>query len=334
MDKYFKKLKGKRVRQFLTNSRFIIVSVGLFSISLGVMMTVAYWINFSNRPFILVGDQINLQSANININPPTAQAQEIPKQSVIVTRDIPAPTFTGEGVLAIDYDTNQILYQKNIHKRLSPASTTKVMTGLVAVDQFQQGDTLTVMPEDMVGGSTMGLNVGEKLSFRGLLYGMLLNSGNDAAYTVASNYPGGLPAFIVAMNSRVQQLNLTDTHFQNPAGLDDPNHYSSAYDLSVIAKAAVEHPSLARVVATRETEVTTLDKSKLHELKNVNQLLNEPGVMGIKTGFTEIAGENLVGLVERDGHKVITVILKSNDRFGETKALMDWVYKNYSWTTQ
>lgn len=259
--------------------------------------------------------------------------EQIQKKKItkIVDNKIEIPKFSSTAVLAMDVKSDQILYQKNIHLRLSPASTTKIMTGIISVNYFKPADILTVNPSDHVIGSSMGLNIGEKLSFRSLLYGMMLNSGNDASYTIASNFPGGLSGFIEQMNAKAAELHLKDTHFENPAGFDSPGHFSSAYDLGLIAKEAISSPQLSRVVATKETFVSAWDKSYLHDLKNLNILLDEEGVLGIKTGSSEKAGENFVGLVERDNHRVITVVLGSNDRFGETKTLMDWVYQNYSW---
>jgi D-alanyl-D-alanine carboxypeptidase len=249
----------------------------------------------------------------------------------IVSGGIQEPAFTAGAALAEDLDTGEILYQKNINQKMSPASTTKIMTAVVASEYFQPYTVLTVNPGDTVAGSSMDLTVGEQLTFENLLYGMLLNSGNDAAFTIADNYPGGLSAFIIKMNEKADQLGLTNTHFQNPAGFDSPNHYSSASDLSIIAKEAIKDPNLAKIFATKQATVTTTDGTKAHNLFNLNELLSKNGVIGIKTGYTEIAGENFVGLVDRNGHKVLTVILNSTDRFGETKSLMDWVYDNFSW---
>lgn len=251
----------------------------------------------------------------------------------ITSHNVPIPEFTASAVIAQDFDTGQILYQKNTDLKLAPASTTKVMTALVGEEYFQPASELIAYSEALVGGSSMGLSGGERLTYRSLLYGMLLNSGNDAAFVIAANYPGGINAFIQRMNDKSKELGLKNTHFTNPAGFDDPNHYSSAADLAVIAKEAVHDPQLSRIVATRETSIVSLDKTSLHSLKNLNKLLTEDGVIGIKTGFTENAGESFVGLVDRNGHKVITVVLNSKDRFGETKTLMDWVYKNYTWDT-
>lgn len=297
-----------------------------------VFMVVVTLLTFFPKLIYLAEKKLLVSAENPGENSQILEEQVQRKKVLkIVSNGIESPKFNSTAVLALDADSNEILFQKNINLRLAPASTTKIMTALVAVNYFKPADILTVNPADRVIGSTMGLNIGEKLSFRSLLYGMLLNSGNDAAFTIASNFSGGLQGFIEQMNAKVSQLNLKDTHFEDPAGFDSDGHYSSAYDLAMIAKEAINNPQLSRVVATKETFVSAWDKSYLHDLKNLNVLLSERGVLGIKTGSSEKAGGNFVGLVERDHHRVITVVLHSNDRFGETKQLMDWVYQNYSW---
>ena len=205
------------------------------------------------------------------------------------------------------------------------------MTAVVASDYFQQSQILTVTDASLVGGSNMGLKAGEQLTFRSLLYGMLLNSGNDAAYTIAANFPGGVNAFVNAMNQKAKSLGLVNTHFDNPAGFDSSNHFSSAFDLAKIAALASENPQLSRAFAARQATVASTDLVTIHLLKNLNKLLGLPGVIGMKTGTTPEARENLVGLVERDNHKILTVVLGSEDRFGETQKLMDWAYANFRW---
>ncbi|MFH1536262.1 MAG: D-alanyl-D-alanine carboxypeptidase, partial [Patescibacteria group bacterium] len=181
-------------------------------------------------------------------------------------------------------------------------------------------------------GSRVGLFNGEDLSFRSLLYGMLLNSGNDAAFTLAENYPGGILGFVSAMNKKVLELGLQNTHFDNPAGFDSPNHYSSASDLAKITQEALKDSTLTRIFATKETNIVSLDKKYTHQLFNLNKLLEKVrGVVGVKTGTTEEAKENLVTLVERDGRKILLVVLGSNDRFLETTRLIDWVDSNFAW---
>lgn len=259
-----------------------------------------------------------------------AQSVVTPKHRII-SKNLVSPQFSAGGVIAIDIDTDQILYEKNIHQRLSPASTTKIMTALTAVDSYNLGEVLEVKPEALVSGSSMNLSSGEHITVRSLLYGMMLNSGNDAAYALATSYPAGYSSFVSKMNEKALLLGLKDTNFENPAGFDSLNHYSSAYDMSVIARLLIRNPQVSKIVSTTDTQVTSVDNTHVHNLRNLNKLLGQDGVIGIKTGFTEKAGENLVGLVDRNGHKVLTVVLASNDRFGETKSLMDWVYANYEW---
>lgn len=318
-------------KRVLNRIKFLLLALIIFIAAIAILLASGKLVDLSEKRITLVADQLNIQSSNIPNLVQKAQAKEAPKSLKITQKGVKPPEFSGLAVLVQDWETGTILDSKNIHTRLSPASTTKLMTALVGVSSYQLGDILSVRPGDLVSGSSMGLHVGETVTFRGLLYGMLLNSGNDAAFAIASNYPGGVNAFIGAMNQKARQLNLADTNFLNPAGFDGNGHYSSAFDLAKIAHEVVNNGQLAKIVATKETSVLAMDRSKEHFLHNLNQLLDEPGVIGIKTGFTEKSGENLIGLVERNNHKVLTVVLGSKDRFGETKRLMDWVYSNFVW---
>lgn len=255
------------------------------------------------------------------------------KQPVITieSAQIATPSVSAYGVYAIDMDLGDELLAKNSQIKLSMASTTKIMTALVAADYFKSGQVLTVPKEALVGGSSMDLLAGEQMTFRSLLYGMLLNSGNDAAYTIAYNYTGGMSNFISQMNERAVQMGLKNTRFQNPAGFDNYEHYTTAEDMTQIAKVFTKDPLLAKIVSTKNTSVLSFDKSQQHLLTNLNKLLGQGGVVGIKTGTTDASGENLVTLVERDGHRILIVLLNSRDRFGETKQIIDWIFTNYSW---
>lgn len=251
-----------------------------------------------------------------------------------VAANLPLPLVSSRAVFIKDLDTDTILYQKDANVPLPIASTTKIATALVASEYFAPNAVLTVKDGAKIEGAKVGLFQGETLSFRSLLYGMLLNSGNDAAFTIAENFPGGLLGFVSGMNKKAMELNLQNTHFQNPAGFDDKNHFSSASDLAKISEEALKNYQLARIFSTKETEVTSLDKKYSHHLSNLNKLLTEvSGVLGIKTGYTSMAKENLVTLVERNGHRVLLVVLGSDDRFGETTRLIDWTYANFEWPT-
>ncbi len=249
-----------------------------------------------------------------------------------VSNNISVPQLSARAVLAKDLTSNTILYQKDAKVSFPIASTTKIMTALVASEYFKQNSILRVKIGATVGGSKVGLIPGEDLSFRSLLYGMLLNSGNDAAFTLAENYPGGVSEFVSAMNRKAADLDLQNTHFDNPAGFDSPTHYSSAKDLAKITEEALKNASLSRIFATKQTDTVSLDKKYTHSLANLNKLLSQVrGVLGVKTGFTEEAKENLVTYVDREGHQVLIVVLGSDDRFGESTKLIEWVYSNFQW---
>lgn len=249
-----------------------------------------------------------------------------------ISRNINPPVAYARAIIVKDLITDTTLFQKDVNLSVPIASTTKIMTALVASEYFSQNAVLTVSKSVNIPGSRVGLFNGEDLTFRSMLYGMLLNSGNDAAFAIAENYPGGVLGFVSAMNKKALTLNLKNSHFDNPAGFDSPNHYSSASDLAKITEEALKNANLARIFATKETNIVSLDKKYTHQLYNLNKLLSQvQGVLGVKTGTTEEAKENLVTLVERDGHRILLVVLGSNDRFGETTKLIDWTYSNFAW---
>lgn len=249
-----------------------------------------------------------------------------------VSQGLPGPMLSARSVLVKDLDTDTILFQKEVNIPVPIASTTKIMTALVGSEFFKQNSVLTVTQKSKVGGTEVGFVIGEDLSFRSVLYAMLLNSGNDAAFTIAENYPGGVLSFVSTMNKKAQELGLRNTHFENPAGFDNPNHYASAADLAVITEEALKDQYLAKIFATKDTQVLSLDKKYKHDLHNLNKLLTSvPGVLGVKTGLTELAKENLVTLVERDNHRILTVVLGSDDRFGDSTKLIEWSFQNYIW---
>lgn len=313
-------------KKYLDKILLAVYLISFFALTIGFLIGTPKLTNIVESKVTFFGNQTPDKPK------PLSQVAGVQTRGIeIINNQLEIPKFSATAVLAQDFESGQILFDKNIQARLSPASTTKIMTAIVSSEHFHPGDVLVVPPEAMVSGSTMGLKIGERLSYRSLLYGMMLNSGNDAAYTIAANYPGGVEQFVLKMNEKAQNLGLGNTNFQNPAGFDGPNHYASAFDLAKLSKVAELDSQVARVVSTKETSVISWDKTNQHVLKNLNKLLTDEGFIGIKTGYTEEAGENFVGLVERDGKKVLTVVLQSSDRFGETKSLVDWVFKNYTW---
>jgi serine-type D-Ala-D-Ala carboxypeptidase (penicillin-binding protein 5/6) len=247
------------------------------------------------------------------------------------TNIFPGSSITATGIVILDADSGVYLYRRNENMQLAPASTTKLLTALVTLDHYSLDDVMTVKTM-MTDGQTMGLVQGEKMTVENLLYGALIHSGNDAAYTLADNYPGGVGEFVKAMNVKAKALGLKDSHFTNPIGFDDPDHKMTTMDLARLAMAAMNNITIAKMVAIPAITISDVTHTYYHSLKNVNELLGKvPGVEGIKTGYTEEAGQNLITLVDRNGHRVILVVLQSQDRFGESAKLIEWVYGNYHW---
>lgn len=243
----------------------------------------------------------------------------------------PGAQYSASGIVVLDMDSGVYLFKRNAEDLLAPASITKIMTALIALDSYGLDDVV-IVNKLVNNGQTMGLVTGEKITVENLLLGALIQSGNDAAYALADHYPGGVEKFLEAMNKKATALHLNNTHFTNPIGFDDPGHRTTPMDLSRLASVALSNKTIAKMVAIPQITISDVTHTYFHSLRNVNDLLGKiPGVGGIKTGWTEEAGENLITLVERNGHRVIIVILKSADRFGETSMLIDWIFTNHRW---
>lgn len=241
------------------------------------------------------------------------------------------PFISANAAILMDVPSAVILFQKNPYMVVSPASTTKIMTALVSLEHYKLDDVLLVRKLETVG-ATMGLSIGDRVTFESVLYGLLVNSGNDAALVLADNYPGGFDAFINKMNEKASELALVRTHFVNPNGFTDQEHYTTALDLARLASMAMKNPVFAKIVSTKNIIVTDIFKKKYYRLDNVNKLLGVvPGLTGVKTGWTTEAGECLVASTERDDKKIISVVLGSKDRFSETKELIEWGFGNFTW---
>lgn len=241
------------------------------------------------------------------------------------------PVLSAQGIIAVDSGSNTTLYEKNADQPLYPASTTKIVTALVALDYYKADQILTVI-NPQVDGQKMGLMTNEQMTFENLLNGLLIYSANDAAVTIADNYPGGRDAFVTAMNNKIQDLHLEHSHFANPVGLDDPTQLVTARDMVRVAEIAMQNSTFASIVGTKEKVITDVTGKFNYDLVTVNQLLGSvDGVIGVKTGYTEAARENLVTDVVRNNHTVFITVLGSQDRFGETKELINWIYGSYNW---
>ena len=248
------------------------------------------------------------------------------KDPIPYTKFQTEPAVTGLGVYIVDLPTFTPVFQKNPHEKMLPASTTKIITALVAADIYDPDEVLTVK-RILSDGQAMGLVAGEKITVENLLYGILVQSGNDAAYVLADQY--GFEKFVIRMDQKRISLGMKDTHFTNPAGLDDFNQYTTPFDLAIAARELLNKPLLRKIVATKEIVIADIDFKYFHTLSNVNKLLGEvQGIGGLKTGYTENAKENLVSFYKSNGHQFIIVILKSDDRFADTREVINWINTN------
>lgn len=271
-------------------------------------------------------------------------------------QNLPTPQLTAKAVLVLDRAGHTLLFEKNAHQRLPPASLTKIMTALLTLENLPL-EQVVVVGEVVNGdnGSSMHLLAGERISVENLLWGLLLPSDNDAATVLAQalgeklmvqNSDSSLPPqftnqqfnnltiqqFVSLMNSKAALLHLQNTRFENPVGFDEVSHFSTAYDLAILTNAALKYSILAQMVATLQKTVSSVDGKISHPLYSTNLLLGKvEGVQGVKTGTSDAAEECLVVLVEREGHAVLLVILGSETREEDAKKLIEWVYKNFIW---
>jgi D-alanyl-D-alanine carboxypeptidase (penicillin-binding protein 5/6) len=229
------------------------------------------------------------------------------------------------GIL-IDLDTRSVLWERNPHAERAPASLTKMVTAMVALDLATPDTQLSVTPAmtDVIPDS-MGVVPGERLPLRDLLYGLFLDSGNDSAEVLAQGIVAR-PLFIDLMNRKVRSLGLTGTTFSNPTGLDDPGVRSTAYDLAMIAGYLSTHyPLLMQIAGTEDHFIPATATHRAYEPINLNKLLAlYPGATGLKTGLTDDAGGCLVATATRGHHHLVSVILGSNVFFGDSEALLDY----------
>ncbi len=242
-----------------------------------------------------------------------------------------APQVSAKYIFILDRPTKTVLYAKSADDHIYPASTTKMMTVLVAKSYYSPDQEISISAS-FPQGQSIGLIPGEKVTVESLYYALLVQSANDAAEALAANFPGGRSAFIASMNTKALELHLSQTHFLNPTGLDEDGHYSSASDLARLADYLLQDEYLRRIVSVENAVIASVDRSQVYSIANVNKLLGKvSGVLGVKTGFTDKAGEALVTLVSRDGHEVIFSLLGSTDRFTDTEKLIDWTYSNFTW---
>ncbi len=243
------------------------------------------------------------------------------------------PEVTAKSAIVIDQRTGRILYSKNINEKRSMASTTKIMTAIVAIENGNMNDYVKVSKKAcQVGGSSIWLEENEILPLEELIYGLMLKSGNDASYAIGEHIGNGdINKFIDMMNRKAIELGALDTSFVNTHGLDHEDHHTTAYDLARISAYGMDNEKFRSIVSTKEKSISWPNCQWSRYLKNTNKMLwLYEGSNGIKTGFTNKAGRCLVSAADKNHMELISVVLHSNDIWTDSQAILDYVYNNYS----
>jgi len=248
------------------------------------------------------------------------------------------PEIDAESGLVMDLDTGIVLYEKNAYKPMPMASLTKIMTAVIILESHELDEIVTVeenyssMTEDQLG-VRIWLQKGEQLTVYDLLTSLLVRSAGDSAMALAKYHSGSVDAFVVQMNKRAQELNLTNTYFKNPVGIDAEGHYSSSYDLAILTKRALRFSVFRSIIRMKEATISSVNGRTTHAFKSTNLLLNSYlDILGVKTGTTEGAGASVINLARNEGgHQVLAVLLNSPSRFQENKSMIDWTFRSYQW---
>ncbi|HUE75430.1 MAG TPA: D-alanyl-D-alanine carboxypeptidase [Chloroflexota bacterium] len=245
-----------------------------------------------------------------------------------------APPTNAKSVVVMDGASGEILYELNAHMRVAPASTTKIMTSLVALENGKPSDVVIAEydPKQLDPDSTlMGVYRGDKVTLEDLLYGVMLPSGNEASVAVANHIAGSTKAFAVLMNKRAVELGMLNSNFVNPHGLDEANHYSSAYDLTLAARYAYgRYPLFADLSKTRIREVKSGDRT--FDIYNLNRLLGLfEGADGVKIGYTDAAGRTIIGSASRNGNRVFVGLMNTQNTAEDAAVLLEWAFRSFTW---
>lgn len=234
--------------------------------------------------------------------------------------------------IVYDRTSQTILFEKNAFDRTAMASTTKIMTAILALENANLTDIVKISKKAAnTGGSTLGINTNSEMTLETLLYGLLLRSGNDCAVAIAEYIGGSIENFANLMNKKAKELNLKNTNFVTPHGLDAPNHYTTAYDLALLTDYALKNETFYKIVGTKMTQISLGNSTK--SITNTNELLNQiDGVYGVKTGFTADAGRCLVSACKRDNFDIIVIVLGAgtkSQRATDSINLINYTYKNF-----
>ena len=283
--------------------------------------------------------------ASYSFFPCTAKATSVQDAEDTEQINVTVPTVEAESAILMDADTGIILYEKNIHTRQYPASITKVMTALLAQENCAMDEVITFSHNAVYtverGSSNIGIDENETLSMEDALYALLLASANEVANGIAEHVSGSVEAFAELMNEKAAQIGCEDTHFVNPHGLPDENHYTSAYDMALIAREFFSYENLCTIsgtalyhisaTATQPDEIDLGNHNKMLAGTNRGSKYYYEDLIGGKTGYTDVARQTLVTCAERDGIRLICVVMKdeSPNQYKDSAALYDYGFANY-----
>lgn len=245
---------------------------------------------------------------------------------------VPAPPqVSAAAAIIMDWRSGQVLYAKNAYRPRAPASTTKILTAIVVLEHARLSEKVVVSRNAAsTPGSSMNLTAGQEVTVGELLWGMLLHSGNDACVAAAEHVAGSEAAFVTMANRRAAELGARNTHYRNAHGISVPNHYTTPFDLAMMARYALSIQTFATIVRTREATLPMEGGQWEMRLHNTNSLLwSFAGADGVKTGTTSVAGKCLVASATRDGRRLLSVVLNSGDRYQDTAVLLEWGFDNY-----
>ena len=279
---------------------------------------------FGVSSFSICDDYIEDDNSNIE--------KEIIESATTPTEEIKIPDTNSRACVVIDRNTNTVLYGKNENQKRKMASTTKIMTATIIIENYNLNETIEISKKAAgTGGSRLGLKTGDKITIRDLLYGLMMRSGNDSAVALAEYAGGSIEGFAEKMNKKASDLGLNNTHFETPHGLDSDEHYTTAYELALLSNYALNNKIFAQIVGTKEYTITINGYPK--QLSNTNELLgNLDGVYGIKTGFTNGANRCLVTACKRNNMDIICVVLGADTKKFRTQdsvKLINYIFDNF-----
>lgn len=250
------------------------------------------------------------------------------------------PDINAESALLIDNKTNKVLYSKDMNKKMFPASTTKILTAILVLENHSLDEKVTASYNAVMtipsGYSTASIQIDEVLTVEQLLELLLVHSANDAANVLAEYTGGSIDSFVAMMNTKINELGLSDTHFTNPYGLQDNNHYTTAHDLAIIMQYCLKNDDFRKIAGQASCAIPSTNKSEPRKYSSTNELLIAgnsnyyPNLIAGKTGYTSEAGECLVSAAYNDNLELVGVILNSNNRFKDTRSLYNYGYTNFS----